>query len=48
MGTKQDCRRGEHTSDDQGLCWWCGCVVNQEWWDAYCGADDDQVSEDEE
>lgn len=24
MGTKEQCRQGEHTWDNQGLCWWCG------------------------
>lgn len=37
MGTRQDCKRGEHTCDNQGLCWWCGKVMNQEWFDEYNG-----------
>lgn len=37
MGTREDCKRGEHTSDNQGLCWWCGVVVHQDWLDAYYG-----------
>ena len=37
MPTKQDCKNGEHTSDNQGLCWWCGCVVNQDGWDDFVG-----------
>lgn len=36
-GTKEDCEKGNHTSDNQGLCWWCGTMVNPEWWDAYIG-----------
>lgn len=37
MGTKQDCQLGEHTADNQGLCWWCGTVVEPEWYAAYTG-----------
>jgi len=37
--TREDCKNGIHTSDNQGLCWWCGTIVNQEWWDAYACED---------
>jgi hypothetical protein len=37
MGTRQDCLDGQHTSDNQGLCWWCGTMVNQDWNDEYYG-----------
>jgi hypothetical protein len=37
MGTRADCKAGEHTSDNQGLCWFCGTVVNPEWWRSYRG-----------
>jgi hypothetical protein len=35
MGTKADCESGEHTVDNQGLCYWCGKVLNQDWNDFY-------------
>ena len=37
MPTRKDCEAGEHTSDTQGLCWHCGVVVNQDWYDAAMG-----------
>lgn len=38
MPTKEDCQqRGEHTTDNQGLCWWCGKIVDQYLYDQYFG-----------
>lgn len=37
MATREDCERGYHTTDNQGLCWWCGALVEPEWWEAYAG-----------
>lgn len=37
MATREDCERGYHTADNQGLCWWCGTLVEPEWWEAYAG-----------
>ena len=37
MGTQADCLRGEHTADNQGLCWWCGLLVEPDWWAHYIG-----------
>ena len=37
MGTKQDCENGSCTVDNQGLCWWCGRLLEPEWWEAYAG-----------
>lgn len=31
MGTIEECKRGLHTMDNQGLCWWCGAAVNSDW-----------------
>lgn len=31
MGTREDCRAGHCTPDNQGYCWWCGADVNPEW-----------------
>jgi len=36
-GTRTACERGAHTSDNQGLCHWCGALVNPDWWEAYAG-----------
>lgn len=35
MGTLLDCRNGAHTLDNQGLCHFCGVVVNPDWWRYY-------------
>jgi hypothetical protein len=45
MGTKADCKSGNHTADNQGLCWWCGLIVEPDWWAAYIG--ERQVSDTE-
>jgi hypothetical protein len=37
MGTREDCKNGDCTSDNQGFCWWCGSLVNPDWYEAYCG-----------
>lgn len=45
MGTKEDCKNGHHTTDNQGLCHWCGKLLNPDWWEAYAGKrhiDDDR------
>lgn len=42
MGTREDCQQGHHTADNQGLCWWCGVIVEQDWWDLYTGKKTDE------
>lgn len=37
MATLQDCRRCHHTTDNQGLCHFCGRVVNEDYYEAYFG-----------
>lgn len=37
MGTREDCQQGHHTCDNQGLCWWCGKLLEPTWWEAYAG-----------
>lgn len=42
MPTREDCQAGEHTSDNQGLCHFCGTMVNPDWYAHYMGEDCDQ------
>lgn len=35
MGTREDCENGHCTSDNQGFCWWCGNLINPDWYEAY-------------
>lgn len=36
-GTREACQEGRHTADNQGLCWWCGTIVEIDWWEHYIG-----------
>ncbi len=37
MGTREDCKNDHHTVDNQGLCYWCGKLLEPDWWEAYAG-----------
>ena len=37
MPTKQECKQGIHSVDNQGLCWWCGTVVDVYLYEEYFG-----------
>lgn len=37
MPTKADCENGTHTLDNQGLCHWCGELLDPHLWEAYIG-----------
>lgn len=37
MPTREDCKQGIHTLDNQGLCHWCGELLDQHLWAAYFG-----------
>lgn len=35
MPTREECNQGIHTVDNQGLCHWCGTLLEPEWYDHY-------------
>lgn len=37
MTTAKDCKRGRHTTDNQGLCHFCGIITNYDYYEAYFG-----------
>lgn len=37
MPTKAECKNGVHTLDNQGLCHWCGKLLDPYLWGIYTG-----------
>lgn len=37
MPTKAECQQGIHTLDNQGLCHWCGKLLDPHLWEEYIG-----------
>lgn len=48
MPTREECEQGQHTVDNQGLCHWCGLLMEPDWYAEYLGVPVESVLEREQ